>query len=923
MKHRERNKARTHSLAFYEVILAVLIVACIAAPQLVGTTTVPDPSQGHDENGCPTATTTFEDLQAPGTRFGTITVKEWQEAIQRRFPEAEVRHYSSLSNTYIGLESGEVDAAMGFIDEQRTMAESHPRLAYITEPFATADVGFGVRKDERGDALVRELNQYLSELKESGAYDALKAKWEDPDRTGDVMADYSFSGERGTLRVATGGLWTPMTFYAGETLTGLFPEIVNGFCERYGYTPHFEVVAFTAELTGLAAGTYDIVADSVSVSEERLESINITDPLLRDEYYLLVRATTPTVEVPRAERFVRGLMASFRRTFITEERYKILLSGLGVTISLSAAAGVAGTALGILVCFLRTRRRPVPSALASLYIRTFRSLPVVVLLLVLNYVVLKGAGLASFWVCAITFSIEFSAYCAEIFRAGIEAVPAGQSRAAAALGFPRVKAFRKVVLPQALIHILPTYSGQFIATVKMTAVAGYISVVDLTKASDIIRSRTYEAFFPLLFTAAVYFALCAVLVGLLRLAEKGVDPERRTVSHVIQEVVAAFRPDDAARREGERAAGAPDGHALIEVSHLKKSFGDVVPLRDVSCQVAEGDVISVIGPSGTGKSTFLNLINHLEVPDAGTIHFEGQDTLAQKYDYNRLREQVGMVFQSFNLFSHLTIVENLMLAQTELLGRDERTACRRSMELLHMVGLRDKALSLPGELSGGQQQRVAIVRAVAMDPKVILFDEPTSALDPTMVGEVLAVIRNLARDGMTMLVVTHEMRFARDVSNRVFFMDEGTIFEEGSPEEVFEHPKRDRTRQFINHLQVFETTMRARGFDSIGLETRITQFCYRHMIAARLQNRMQTMAEELCMATILPKLDQDAELRLTFEYDDTHGVVSMEVAYPDTGADPLEAADEISLALIRHACTDLARSTEAGTAVMRGHLLAT
>jgi polar amino acid transport system ATP-binding protein len=245
------------------------------------------------------------------------------------------------------------------------------------------------------------------------------------------------------------------------------------------------------------------------------------------------------------------------------------------------------------------------------------------------------------------------------------------------------------------------------------------------------------------------------------------------------------------------------------------------------------------------------------------------------------------------------------------------------MELLHMVGLKDKALSLPAELSGGQQQRVAIVRAVAMDPKVILFDEPTSALDPTMVGEVLTVIRNLARDGMTMLVVTHEMRFARDVSTRVFFMDKGTIFEEGSPEEVFEHPKRDRTRQFINHLQVFETTMRTRGFDSIGLETRITQFCYRHMIAARLQNRMQTMAEELCMATILPKLGQDAELRLTFEYDDTHGVVSMEVTYPDTGADPLEAADEISLALIRHACADLERFSETGTTVMRGHLLAT
>jgi polar amino acid transport system ATP-binding protein len=192
-----------------------------------------------------------------------------------------------------------------------------------------------------------------------------------------------------------------------------------------------------------------------------------------------------------------------------------------------------------------------------------------------------------------------------------------------------------------------------------------------------------------------------------------------------------------------------------------------------------------------------------------------------------------------------------------------------------------------------------------------------------MVGEVLTVIRNLARDGMTMLVVTHEMRFARDVSTRVFFMDKGTIFEEGSPEEVFEHPKKDRTRQFINHLQVFETTMRARGYDSIGLESRITQFCYRHMVAPRLQNLMQTIAEELCLVTILPKLDQDAELHLTFEYDDTRGgTISMEVTFPETGADPLEAADELSLALIRHACKDLTQSHEMGTVVMRGHLLA-
>ena len=224
-----------------------------------------------------------------------------------------------------------------------------------------------------------------------------------------------------------------------------------------------------------------------------------------------------------------------------------------------------------------------------------------------------------------------------------------------------------------------------------------------------------------------------------------------------------------------------------------------------------------------------------------------------------------MVFQSFNLFSHLTVIENLMLAQTLLLKRDRIEACEKSMELLQMVGLADKALSLPAQLSGGQQQRVAIIRAVAMDPKIILFDEPTSALDPTMVQEVLSVIKKLAGEGLTMLIVTHEMHFARDVSNRVFFMDEGIIYEEGTPEEIFNAPKKDKTRQFINRLQVLEMMIGKAGFDTAEQFTRIEQFGLRHMISRRIVNRMLTVVEELCIQVILPMLDRDSEIRLVFE----------------------------------------------------------
>ena len=920
-----QKEAKRRPLVFYELLIALAIVVIVLVPQLVGTNTVADPSQGLNEDGCPTTTKTLKELEAPGTRFATITNKEWESEIEKRFPQGELRHYNSFSDCYNSLASGEVDAAMGFIDEQKAVAETHPGLAYIVQPFATVDFGFGVQKGVRGDALCDELNQFLAELKSSGEYEKLKAKWEDKNRKSDVMGDYKFSGEKGPLKIATNGLWTPMTYYEGEKLTGLFIEILNRFCETRGYTPEYESVAKSAEMTGLASGTYDIVADSVTMSAERLQSINITDPLMKDDYYLVVKREPVLVEVPKAEQFWKDLEASFKRTFITEGRYQILLSGLGVTIALSVVAGLLGTILGILICFLRMRRQPLVSAFASLYIRIFRALPVVVLLLVLNYLVLKDSGLGAFWICAITFSIEFSAYCSEIFRSGINAVPEGQSKAAAALGFSRPKAFRKVVLPQALVHILPTYSGQFIATVKMTAVAGYISVIDLTKASDIIRSRTYEAFFPLLLTSAIYLILCGVLIALLRVLERRINPARRRINSEVVKVVEEYQSQNA-RFSEEAAIGdrRGSGRTLLEVEHLKKSYGEVNPLTDVCCEIREGDVVSVIGPSGTGKSTFLNLINHLEEPDGGSILFEGEDTLAEGFDYNRLRESIGMVFQSFNLFAHLTIVENLMLAQTELLKRDSSAACARSMELLHMVGLADKALSLPEQLSGGQQQRVAIVRAVAMDPKILLFDEPTSALDPTMVGEVLMVMRNLAREGMTMLVVTHEMRFAKDVSNRVFFMDEGVIYEEGSPNEVFDHPQRDKTRRFINHLRVFETVMRGAGFDAMDMVTRIASFGHHHMISGRLVNKMLTIAEDLCMQTILPQMGPSEELHLAFEYDDSRGEsIAVEITFPQGDKDPLADADELALALVRRASPDLSWACADGVSTVKGHLMET
>lgn len=238
----------------------------------------------------------------------------------------------------------------------------------------------------------------------------------------------------------------------------------------------------------------------------------------------------------------------------------------------------------------------------------------------------------------------------------------------------------------------------------------------------------------------------------------------------------------------------------IIVKDLVKTFGNLEVLKGINAEIDKGEVICVIGPSGSGKSTFLRCINQLEKSTAGQIIVDGEEITAEKADVNKIRRHIGMVFQQFNLFPHMSVLDNIMMAPITLKIKSKEDAETKGRELLARVGLSEKADSKPAELSGGQQQRVAIARALAMDPDIMLFDEPTSALDPEMVGEVLAVMKELASMGMTMVVVTHEMGFARDVADRVFFIDEGVIMEEGTPEEVFGAPKNKRTQEFLNKV---------------------------------------------------------------------------------------------------------------------------
>ena len=243
-----------------------------------------------------------------------------------------------------------------------------------------------------------------------------------------------------------------------------------------------------------------------------------------------------------------------------------------------------------------------------------------------------------------------------------------------------------------------------------------------------------------------------------------------------------------------------DTKVLLKIQDLHKSFGDHEVLKGINIEIKKGEVVVIIGASGSGKSTFLRTLNLLEVPSSGKIIFEGSELCAQKSDVNKHRQKMGMVFQHFNLFEHLSVLENLCIAPIKLLKKSKEQAKKEAMELLNQVGLADNISAYPSSLSGGQKQRIAIVRALAMSPDVMLFDEPTSALDPEMVAEVLNVMKNLARSGMTMVVVTHEMGFAREVASRVLFFDKGIVAEDASPNEIFSNPKNSRLKEFLSRI---------------------------------------------------------------------------------------------------------------------------
>lgn len=506
----------------------------------------------------------------------------------------------------------------------------------------------------------------------------------------------------------------------------------------------------------------------------------------------------------------------------------VILEGVGQTLLLTLIGTVLSVVFGGMLALARLSSSWLLSSLAWAYIWLFRSLPLIVVLIILyNFSYLYDTlslgvpftgitwgsfetinVLGQFSTAVVGLTLVQSAYTAEIIRGGFLGVDHGQYEAAAALGLPAWRRTVRIILPQALRTILPSGFNEIISLAKGTAMVYVLAMPELFYTIQMIYNRTQEVI-PLLMVGAAWHWRSPPSCPLSSTVLNAHSPAANAALRLIRTVPpVAPVPSPPRQHRSLSMQASPEGH--ISITGVSKYFGRHKALDNVSLEIPPGSVTVILGPSGSGKSTLLRTINHLERVDEGFIQIDGDyigyrrqgDKLYELKEKEILKQRVnvGYVFQNFNLFPHLTVLENLIEAPIAHKKLSKKEAVETAYSLLDVVGLRDKADAWSRHLSGGQQQRIAIARALALRPRVMLFDEPTSALDPELVGEVLDVIKKLARSGTTLVVVTHEIGFAREVADQVVFMVDGKIVEQGSSDEVLNRPSHARTRQFLSKV---------------------------------------------------------------------------------------------------------------------------
>ena len=467
---------------------------------------------------------------------------------------------------------------------------------------------------------------------------------------------------------------------------------------------------------------------------------------------------------------------------LVKSTFPILMEGLKMTIILTVISIAIALVLGVIFGLLRVSRSIWLRAIGTTFVDIFRGTPLLVQAFFIYFGIPAALGfqMSAFTAGIITLSLNAGAYMTEIVRGGIQSVDKGQMEASRSLGVGYLPTMRKVILPQAIRTMIPSYINQFVITLE-----GHVDPVGHRhRRADPDGADHHRPQLPVVLHVADHRHH---LLHRHHGADQTLGPTREKDQEMSQLVP-------------EAAAAEPEGTVKIRIEGLKKSFGDLVVLNGIDTTISQGEVVCVIGPSGSGKSTFLRCLNKLEDITGGKVVVDEYDLTDKKVDLDKVRQHIGMVFQHFNLFPHMTVIHNVTHGTAAHQEDGQGGGREEGPRTLDQVGLKEKAHVKPATLSGGQKQRVAIARALAMNPSIMLFDEATSALDPEMVGDVLEVLRELAAGGMTMVVVTHEMGFAREVASRVLFMDGGNIVEDAPPAELFDNPKHPRLQEFLSKV---------------------------------------------------------------------------------------------------------------------------
>ena len=470
---------------------------------------------------------TIEDLN--GHNIGVQTAVLYEDLIRDRVPDTEFQYYTMPNDMILALKSGKVD---GYLIEEVSYGvqkKNHPDLAVIEEPAGYINATCIIGENERQDRLLLELNQFISDSWENGLLDELYDYWiADFDPVNDTCDVTGFTGENGTIAVAVEGGYEPFSFISNGHISGFDADFICRFARAYGYTPEFYEVPFEAIAPGVESGKYDIGMNIV-VSAERNET-----GTLSDVYYTTPIRVVILGEAESMSGFFESLAISFEKTFIRESRWELFVQGAGLTFLITITSILAGTVLGFLVYMVCRKGNRIANSITNFFLWLIHGMPTVLLLMILYYIVFGSSDLSGTWVSVVGFSLMFACAMIDMLRVGCNAIGRGQFEASRALGYSEKQSFFRIILPQAAQHFLPIYRNEVVTLIKETSVVGYIAVLDLTKISDLVRSRTYEAFFPLIVTAIMYFVLSAVLTKIVTLVEHAIDPKRRKKDKILK-----------------------------------------------------------------------------------------------------------------------------------------------------------------------------------------------------------------------------------------------------------------------------------------------------------------------------------------------------------------------------------------------------